>query len=155
MLKEILTHRYLALIFRLYLGGLFIYASMYKINYTAEFAESIASYQIVPYWAVNLVAVGLPWTELICGAMLILGIRSRSAAALICLCLLVFAAGIGVSLVRDAPISCGCFNSLDEISWRTLVRDLMWVLMILHVWFFDKAFHLEGKFSPALRAVRT
>lgn len=151
-LKKILANRYLALIFRLYLGGLFIYASMYKINYTAEFAETIASYQIIPYWGVNLVAVGLPWIELVCGALLLLGIRSRSAAALVCFFLLLFTAGIAVNLIRDAPISCGCFHTLGEkISWRTLVRDILWVMMILHVLFFDRVFHLEQKFSPAFR----
>src|SRR5208283_1030713 len=148
MLKKILTHPYLALIFRLYLGGLFIYAGMYKINYTSEFAETIASYQIVPYWAVNLVAVGLPWIELICGTLLLLGIRSRSAAALACFFLVLFTTGLAVNLMRDAPISCGCFHTLGEkISWRTLVRDLAWVIMILHVLFLDRAFHLERKFS--------
>jgi uncharacterized membrane protein YphA (DoxX/SURF4 family) len=151
-LKKILTHRYLALAFRFYLGGLFIYASMYKINYTAEFAETIARYQIVPYWGVNLTAIGLPWIELICGALLLLGIRSRSAAVLCCFFLLVFTAGITVSLMRDAPISCGCFHTVGEkISWRTLVRDIIWVVMILHVLFFDRILHLERKFSPVFR----
>ncbi|UCH71318.1 MAG: DoxX family protein, partial [Candidatus Bathyarchaeota archaeon] len=65
--KKFLTHRYFALALRLYIGGLIIYASMYKINYPAEFAEAVASYQIVPYWAVNIVAVVLPWVELISG----------------------------------------------------------------------------------------
>lgn len=152
-MKKVLMHPYLALAFRLYLGGLFIYASMYKINYTAEFAETIASYQIIPYWGVNLVAVGLPWIELICGALLLLGIRSRSAAALVCFFLLIFTAGIAVNVIRDAPISCGCFHTLGEkIGWQTLVRDVVWVIMILHVLFFDRAFHLERQFSPAFKA---
>ncbi len=155
MLKKILTHPYLSLIFRLYLGGLFIYAGMYKINYTSEFAESIASYQIVPYWAVNLVAVGLPWIELICGTLLLLGIRSRSAAALVGFFLLLFTTGIAVGLMRDAPISCGCFRTLGEkIGWWTLARDIIWVLIALHVLFLDRAFQLERKFSPAPGTVR-
>ena len=151
-LKKILTHRYLALVFRLYLGGLFIYASMYKINYTVEFAENIARYQMVPYWCVNLLAIGLPWIELICGALLVLGVRSRSAAALGCFFMLIFTAGIAVNLARDAPISCGCFHTVGEkINWRTLVRDIIWVIMILHVLFFDRVLHLERKFSAAFR----
>ena len=64
---RVFTHPLVALAFRLYLGGLFVYASLYKINYTAEFAETIASYQLVPYWGVNLLAVILPWIELISG----------------------------------------------------------------------------------------
>jgi uncharacterized membrane protein YphA (DoxX/SURF4 family) len=46
--KTILTHPYLALALRLYIAGLFIYAGMVKINYAAEFAETVASYRMVP-----------------------------------------------------------------------------------------------------------
>ena len=53
-IKAMLTHPYLALVLRLYIAGLFIYAGMVKINYTAEFAETIASYRMVPHWGVIL-----------------------------------------------------------------------------------------------------
>ena len=77
-IKKIVMHPWIALGFRLYIGGLFVFAAMYKINYAAEFATTIASYQIVPYWAVNALAVFMPWVEIICGGLLILGIRVRS-----------------------------------------------------------------------------
>ncbi|MCP4345605.1 MAG: DoxX family membrane protein [Desulfobacterales bacterium] len=152
LLIKILTHKYLAFIFRLYIAGLFIYASMYKINYTAEFAETIASYQMVPYWGVNIIAATLPWTELICGILLAAGIRARSAAVVIIFLLLAFTAGIAVNLLRDSPISCGCFTTLGEtISWQTLVRDIIWVIMTVHIFFYDKAFHLEQRFSSFIK----
>ena len=80
---NLLTHPLLALAFRLYLGGLFIYASLYKINYTAEFAETIASYQMVPYWGVNLMAVVLPWIELVSGILLVVGLRTRTVSVVV------------------------------------------------------------------------
>lgn len=142
------THRYLALAFRLYIAGLFIYAGMYKINYTAEFAETIASYRMIPYWGVNLMAVILPWIELVCGILLAAGVRARSAALIIGSMMLVFTIGIAINLLRGSPISCGCFSTLeDPISWQTLVRDLIWLAMIVHILFFDKAFHLEKRYA--------
>ena len=152
--KKFLTHRYLALALRLYIGGLFIYASMYKINYPAEFAETVASYQLVPYWAVNIFAVVLPWVELISGLLLIAGIRSRSAAVVIGLMMIMFTTATFISLIRDAPISCGCFSTVGEnISWRTIGRDIIWLIMIIHVFFYDKALHLESRFTLMLREI--
>jgi putative oxidoreductase len=154
IIKKILTHKYLALVFRLYIGGLFIYASMYKINYTAEFAEAIVSYQIVPYWAVNIMAVILPWVELICGILLVAGIRARSAAFIIVLLLTLFTFAILINLLKDAPISCGCFHAMgDKISWWSVLRDLIWVVMTAHVFFYDKAFQLGKRFSLSIKEI--
>jgi len=153
-IKKILTSRYLALILRLYIGGLFIYASMYKINYTAEFAETIVSYQMAPYWAVNIIAVFFPWVELISGILLVLGIRVKSASLIILFLMLVFTAGIGLNLLRNAPISCGCFHTLgDTISWKVMVRDILWCIMVIHIYLYDKVLHIEKKFSLSVREI--
>jgi len=148
LLTRILTHRWLALALRLYLGGLFIYASMYKIQYPAEFAEVIAGYQIVPYWLVNPMAVFMPWVELISGLLLVTGVRSKSAVVLIGAMLVMFILALLYVIVADIPIGCGCFTSLeDEVSWKTVVRDLTWLFMAAHVFFFDGLFHLENRYS--------
>ncbi|MEM5786978.1 MAG: MauE/DoxX family redox-associated membrane protein [Syntrophobacteraceae bacterium] len=149
-----LTSKYLALAFRLYIGGLFIYASIYKINYTAEFAESIAAYQLVPYWSVNALALVMSWTELICGVLLVAGIRTKSAAFIICAMLAVFTAAISLALIREIPMGCGCFSSTeDPMSWMTIVRDLVWMAMAAHVYFFDSALQLERKFLVSMTEV--
>ncbi|WP_419660190.1 DoxX family protein [Desulfosarcina variabilis str. Montpellier] len=150
--KRMLTHPLVALILRLYLAGLFIYAGMVKINYTAEFAETIASYRMVPHWAVNAMAVAMPWVELVSGILLLCGIRVRSAIVVIGTLLIMFTAGIAVNLIWKAPIDCGCFHTLgDSISWKTLVRDLIWVVMAVHVFFYDRYFHLEYKLDRIAR----
>jgi putative oxidoreductase len=147
-LKRFLLHPYLGLALRLYLGAIFIYASMYKINYAGEFAETIASYQLAPYWTVNLLALTMPWLELICGLLLVVGFRSKSAAAIIAALLVLFSAAIAISLIRDLPIGCGCFSALEEqLNWKTLVRDLVWLAMVIQVFFSDSALQLEKKFA--------
>ena len=154
-LRKITTHRYLAFLFRLYIGALFIYASMYKINYSGEFAETIASYQMIPFWAVNFLAIVLPWIELISGSLLLAGIRTRSAALLLGALLVLFTSAIIVNLIREAPISCGCFHSLEEtISGWTVLRDLLWLGMTSHIFFFDQAFHFERRLSGAIEAIK-
>ncbi len=146
------AHPYLALALRLYIAGLFIHAGMNKINYTAEFAETIASYRMAPYWAVNFMAVVMPWIELICGILLVCGVRVRSTIVVAGALLMMFTAGILVNLLRNAPISCGCFHTMGEtISWKTLVRDLTWVAMTVHVYFYDKVFRLERKLDGVVK----
>ncbi len=143
---------WLALLFRLYIGSVFIYASMSKIIYTGEFAENIAAYQILPWWLVNFTAAVLPWMEIICGVLLIIGVRVKSAALCIAGMLVVFSVAIGLNLIKGTPISCGCFSSLEEeMSIMTLVRDLVWLGMTLHVFFFDRVLQLERSFLVAVK----
>jgi uncharacterized membrane protein YphA (DoxX/SURF4 family) len=150
LLKRCLTHPWLGLLLRVYVGGVFIYASMYKINYPGEFAETIASYQLLPYWAINITALVMPWLELVSGVLLILGVRTKSAAALIGGMLILFSLAILVTLLRGIPIGCGCFTSVeDPLGWGTLWRDLIWLGMTLQVYFFPSALQLEGRaFKP-------
>jgi uncharacterized membrane protein YphA (DoxX/SURF4 family) len=145
--RRILTHPVLSLILRVYLAGIFIYASLHKINFPAEFADNIAGYLIVPYWLVNPLAVFMPWLELVCGLFLLAGVRVRAAALLIGAMLVMFTAAVIVALVQDTPIGCGCFQSVGEaISWWTVLRDLAWLAMAAHVYRYDTLVHLDRLF---------
>ncbi len=152
MLRKFLRSPRLALVLRLYLGGVFIYASLYKINYAGEFAETIASYQLVPYWGVNTLAVVMPWLEFIAGSLLVVGIRSKAAAGVIVALLVVFTLAIASALVRDLPMGCGCFHSLEEpMDWTTLVRDIVWLAMSIQVYRYDSMLQLERHLVAGLR----
>ncbi len=148
LVKRIITNEYLSVALRLYIGILFLYASMVKIPYPAEFAEALASYQIVPYWALNFVAVYLPWVELTCGLFLIIGLSTRAASAVIALLLVCFAIGQAVNLIRGLPISCGCFeNAGDPITWWDIPLDLGWMLLSVQIFFFDRIYRIYPDLS--------
>lgn len=153
--RRILTSKELALILRLYIGGIFIYASLYKINYAVEFTETIANYQLVPYWSVNFLAVTLPWLELICGLMLVAGFRAKSATVILGILMFMFTVAVLVNVLRDAPINCGCFSTSDDlIGWNTVLRDVIWLFMIIHIYYFDRMLHLENRFLALLRKIQ-
>lgn len=155
-LRRILAHPWLALALRLYLGGLFVYASMYKISHPAVFAETIASYQLVPHMLVNPMAAVLPWLELACGLLLVAGVRSKAACVLIMAMLSMFIVALAWVMVMDIPIGCGCFTGQeDEVGPLTMLRDLVWLAMAAHVYRFDTALQLERRFLWAVeRAAR-
>ena len=119
--------KYLALAARLLIGGLFIYASAYKIWAPAEFAASIRNYMILPVSWSNLAAVTLPWIELGAGALLILGIGARPAALLTTGMLAVFLAAMIYAYSIGLDIDCGCFSSTassqGRISLFNIFRD--------------------------------
>ncbi|MBW2568062.1 MAG: DoxX family membrane protein [Deltaproteobacteria bacterium] len=136
---------------RTYIGIIFIYASMDKIHYPAEFSEAIAAYQILPYWSINAVAVALPWIELLCGFFLILGLRTRTAASIVGLLLSMFSIAILINLYRNMPIGCGCFDNVDgQITWWDVFRDIGWLMLIVQIFLFDKVYFF-GKRRLGLR----
>lgn len=148
ILPRVLTHPLLALVLRLYLAGVFIYASLYKIFFPAEFADNVASYLLVPFWMLNPLAVFMPWLELVSGLFLLAGVRVRAAVTLICAMLVLFILAIISALLQDTPIGCGCFQSVGEaISWWTVLRDTVWLGMGLHIYRYDSLVHLDRLFT--------
>ena len=115
----------LALICRLTLAMIFFYAGIEKIINPQEFAVVIYNYQLLPDFFINLLAVFLPWLEVIIATSLLSGIYARGAALISALLFLTFATALTINLVRGLDISCGCFGaSSGNISWFYLARDL-------------------------------
>jgi uncharacterized membrane protein YphA (DoxX/SURF4 family) len=134
-------HAVLGLLARLYLGGLFVYASWHKLLHPNTFALDVATYQILPLALVNLAALILPWVEVVAGAMLVTGFRTRAAALLIAGMMAVFMAALASALGRGLDMSCGCFaaqGTADPISGWTMLRDAAWLALALYVLIFDR-----------------
>jgi uncharacterized membrane protein YphA (DoxX/SURF4 family) len=118
------------LLLRLVIGGIFIYAGCIKIANPLAFADSIATFKVLPAELINLLALGLPPFEVLTGMMLIVGPWKRDAAfALLSLCI-VFCLVLVQALIRGLEVDCGCFGSATPSTlktWLTLGRDLVLV----------------------------
>jgi uncharacterized membrane protein YphA (DoxX/SURF4 family) len=140
-IKKIITSEYLALVLRIYIGSIFIYASLSKITDPAVFAENIAVYRIMPYWGLNLTAIILPWLELLCGFLLIIGLRTRATALILAGLLFMFTIFVIINIFRGSDITCGCFDEVGEpIGWAKVAQNTAWFIMTLMVFFFDRIF---------------
>jgi uncharacterized membrane protein YphA (DoxX/SURF4 family) len=116
---------------RLYIGILFIYASLHKIEAPANFAETIASFEVLPHWSINGVAVILPWVELWGGVSLVVGIFVRSSALVLGTLLITFSVATLVNVLRGSNISCGCLfeHAGHPITGWIVARDIAWLAM--------------------------
>lgn len=140
----ILGSEYLAFVLRLFVGYYFIYASMSKIPYPAQFADLLAAYRLFPYPVVNLLAVVVPWAELVTGLFIIIGLRSRASAILIILLYIGFNVAVGLNVIVGSPITCGCYDTVGEpVSWMKIAKNTVWLLFAIHVFFFDRLFLLR------------
>lgn len=109
-LKEALASPWLTVRVQIALGLFFVVAALPKIVDPPSFAHMIYNYRIVPGAFVNAFALVMPWFELLAGLALILGIWTRTSAALVGALLLVFIAAISLNLARANAIDCGCFD---------------------------------------------
>ena len=100
--------RYLIVITRIILGGVFLWASFGKILEPGDFARSISNYHIVPFGIENIVALILPWLELLIGMGLILGIMVDGSVQISAILLIMFILMIGQAMLRGFNIECGC-----------------------------------------------
>ena len=126
------------LVCRIALGGIFIYASLDKIAHPAEFAKAIGNYHVLPFGLENLLALTLPWLELLAGVALITGVMVDGAAIMVIIMNIVFIFAISQALARGISIECGCFSVTteggDNIGLQTIIRDIGYlILSLIHI----------------------
>jgi len=99
------------------LGAVFVYASLDKIAQPAAFARIVYHYRLIGPSALvgplpaNLLAVTLPWVEMVVGLALITDVWRREAAGLSVLLLVVFLGAVTWALLHGIDIeNCGCFS---------------------------------------------
>jgi len=141
MIKRLLTSQQLSFIFRWVLGAIFIYASINKIEYPAAFSEAISNYRLFPDVLINLLAIWLPWLELMTGLFLITGLWIKGNALILSILSSMFSIITGIAIFRGLDISCGCFSLMDDqksIQWTHIVQNFGLVVMSLQVLLYDK-----------------
>jgi uncharacterized membrane protein YphA (DoxX/SURF4 family) len=131
-LRHPAVHWLLALV----VGGVFLYACWDKILEPRKFAAIVYQYQVIGpsaalgFLPANLLAVTLPWVELVVGLLLVTGFWRREAAVVAGALLVMFLAAVGIATAQGIDLAnCGCF-SVDEndgraAGWKLVVGDLV------------------------------
>ena len=114
-------------VFQVAIGILMAWAGLAKIGNLHGFAEQLHNFRMMPVPIENLIAISLPWIELVAALALIFGVRARAGAILTALLLAAFTAAILVAMARGLDIECGCFGTNDatRVGWVKIGQNLM------------------------------
>ena len=101
-------------VLRLALAVVFIVAGALKIVDPIGFARNITDYDLVPETLVPVIAVVLPWWEVVAGALAVVGRWKVGALAALTGMSAAFLVMGGITLARGLSVECGCFGFLSE-----------------------------------------
>ena len=131
-----------ALLVRWLLGGLFIYMGLSKALHPVEFLKLVRQYNITDQsLLLNFIASTLPWFEVFCGLLLVLGIAVRGTALmlvamLVPFTLLILQRALGIHEAQRIAFcaikfDCGC-GAGEVLICRKLVENTL--LTTLSTW---------------------
>jgi putative oxidoreductase len=127
------------LLARWLLGAAFIYLGLNKALHPVDFLKLMQQYDITQnILFLNCIAAGLPWFEVFCGLLLLLGVAVRGTALTLLLMLvpftiLVFYRASILQALQDIPFcavkfDCGCGTG-EEFVCRKLLENCLLVLL--------------------------
>ncbi len=137
-MRKLIDNDYLTMLFRLIVGGVFLYASYYKIIEPMSFAKSIWYYHMVPGSLINLIALILPWLELVTGIFVIVGIWYRGSVLWLNIMVIIFMIALISAIARNLSIDCGCFKASEgatDSAWQSLWFDVGLLVLTVQLWF--------------------
>ena len=125
----------LVLAARFFVGALFIYMGLSKALHPIEFLKLVRQYDLfASHWTLNFVAAMLPWFEIFCGSLLILGVGVRGTAVMIVAMLvpftvLIFLRALTLREASGSPLctikfDCGC-GAGEVLVCRKLIENTL------------------------------
>lgn len=134
--------RWVGVLARLVVGGVWIVAGALKLPDPTESVRAVRNYQLLPEAVVPFVGHSLPVLEILVGLCLLLGLLTRPAAVVSAVLMGAFVVGIASAWARGLSIECGCFgggggpveNATATYPWE-IARDAALMLASLYlVW---------------------
>jgi len=132
-INTIRKSEYISFIFRIVVGLIFFYAGIVKISFPGDFALSVQNYQMVPLPMTNLIAILIPWIEIICGIFIIFGFLSKGSPLLMSVLVFIFIIALTRAWILGLDIECGCFGKGSNINLFDIGKDILLLLLCLHI----------------------
>lgn len=154
--------RWLGLLARLVLGGVWLWAGLAKLPHPQTSVSAVRAYQLLPTGLAETVGHVLPWLEVVVGACLVLGLLLRFTGVVSGLLLVAFVIGMISVWSRGIEIDCGCFGSggpnpdaSKQYPWE-IARDIgLLALSLFLVWRPRTALAVDSVLFPPLETYET
>lgn len=137
----------LLMFLRVIFGGLMVAAAVSKLRNPLFFAQGLTAFDLIPLPLVTYTAFLVPWLELIAGSLVLAGLWTREAAAVLWGMLAGFTCALVHVLLAGKHIECGCFGDMfaslkvslpalsplfealgdGAVSGKTIVRNLVFL----------------------------
>jgi uncharacterized membrane protein YphA (DoxX/SURF4 family) len=137
-------------VFRLILGGIFIFTGFAKVHNIPTLVNEINQYRILPSVLATVYGNVLPYLEIAVGILLVVGIVLRITASIAGLMLLSFAAAKIAALIMNLNITiCYCFGAARPLlSTQSLAIDFAMMLLAAQIiWFRKEIFSIPDWFK--------
>lgn len=133
-------------VLRVSVGSLCLWAGLSKLPHVTEFSAAIRRYNILPSKLLPATAASIVVMEILCGVLLVAGLRVPLAAATSALLFASFSLAIGLSLLRNNRVPCNCFGATsgEPVSFVGLTRALVLLAMSLLIGVIDQLEHPSG-----------
>jgi uncharacterized membrane protein YphA (DoxX/SURF4 family) len=110
---RLLTNRWIVVACQTAIALVFLLAALTKIGDAGTFARQIHYYRLVPFGLENLLAITLPWIELVMALAILLRIHPRAGSVAGAGLMALFLVVVGAAVARGLDIECGCFGTAD------------------------------------------
>ncbi len=138
---------------RLFVGGLFIFSGLIKLNdpigteikleeYFDVFSNDFGSFfQIfIPYaLPIGLILIVL---EIVLGVALLINYRMKLTTWILLILIIFFTFLTGYSAILNKVTDCGCFGDAIKLTpWESFYKDLILIVFILHLFWYRKTYN--------------
>ncbi len=127
-------------VIRIILGTIFVVSGIAKFFNLYHFQLTVASYHILPLSMVPAFSYALPFLEILVGAPMLLGFKTKRASVGIMLLLAMFIAAAAINNYNLIVGNCSCdeFGLNVARGWQVIVLDVILLLLCVQVYFTKK-----------------
>jgi uncharacterized membrane protein YphA (DoxX/SURF4 family) len=123
--------RWIGVLVRVVLGGIFLYAGLIKASDSQQFALALVPFTFLPVDATGFLAVFIAWSEVVAGVLILLPRIYLLGAAMIAALCVVFIGVLSWALWNGIVIPCPCFGGDAPPSASAMVGVIMRDVVLL------------------------